>query len=161
MLSNISWHSYWTALAILSGIYYTAILLIFYRQELIWWLQSKRIPTPVPTNMGQHAVPPEVIPVQQTLFEKEQQTDFQAPPADSEEYPVYACMDELTAFFEEAKSSKWQKAQLIQAIKQILSKYPSIKDSEYKTSLGQVILAQSEQYCSIHLKADDVVGLWL
>lgn len=161
MLSNISWQGYWTALTILSIIYYTAILLIFYRQELIWWLQSKRIPTPVPANMGQHAVPPEVIPVQQTLFEKEQQTDFQAPPTYSEEYPVYACMDELTAFFEEAKSSKWQKAQLTQAIKQILSKYPSIKDSEYKTSLGQVILAQSEQYCSIHLKADDVVGLWL
>lgn len=161
MLSNISWQGYWTALALLSFVYYVSILFIFYRQELAHWLQNKSIAAGMPAGTDQRAGQPEVIPLQPSLFEIDQEGDFQLPPADSEEYPIYACMDELTAFFEESKSSRWQKEQLVQAIKQILSKYPSIKDAQYKSSLGQVILAQSEQYCSVHLKADDVVGLWL
>ena len=120
MLSNISWHSYWTFLAILSGIYYITILFIYYRQDLTTRLLKKGLPAAgVPASMPVDPVTPDVHVVQSTLFDEDLAPDFEAPPADSVEYPVYACMDELNAFFEEAKASKWHKFELLHSLKQI------------------------------------------
>ena len=157
MFNAISWQGYWTAIALTAIIYYAIILLLYYRQDLQGWLQKKStrreaVPaTPFPTpDKGPH--------LQTSLFEAE--TDFQAPPIDTAEQTFYACMDELSAFFEAAKSRRWQRAQLLQTLKQVLSKYPALQNTEYKTSIVQIVQVQSEQYCSIHLKAEEVVGLW-
>lgn len=162
MFNAISWQGYWITLALLSSIYYAAILLLFFREDLKAWLHKKsnRVWQTAPATQGPepHA---SQTPVQPSLFGEDIAADFQAPPAGSEEHRVYACMDELNAFFEAARSRKWSRGELLQALRLVLSKYPSIKESEYRHTLGQVILSQCEHDCSIHLKAEEVAGLWL
>ena len=157
MFNAISWQGYWTAMALLATFYYVLILFVYYRQDLARWLQKKSITTSKPTAATLFQEVPS-LPVQSSLFESG--PDFQAPPVHTEEHTVYACMDELTAFFEAAKAKKWNRPDLLQALRIILDKYPSLHESEYKVSMGHVIATQCEQYCSIHLKAEDVVGLW-
>jgi len=159
MFNAISWQSYWTALAILATLYYAVILLLYYRQDLKTWLQHKKasVATAAPATHFPHADNHQ--PLQPSPFEGE--PDFHAPLLGTEEHTAYACMDELNAFFEAARGRKWSRPELLQALRTILSKYPSLKGSDYKESMGRVIVTQCEHDCSIHLKAEDLVGLWL
>ena len=157
MFNAISWQGYWTAMALIATFYYAFILFFYYGQDVSSWLQKKKVSQhkPVPATLFEGF---RNHPVQPFLFDAA--ADFQTPPSGTEEHIVYACMDELTAFFTAAKSRRWTRPELLQAIGDILSKYPSIKQSEYSVSMGHVIATQCEQYCSIHLKAEEVVGLW-
>lgn len=159
MFNAISWQGYWTFLALLSTTYYCLIGLVYYRKEIISRLSPKRFSsTRVATQslFKEGDIAPAPLPIAGFQSEK----DFQAPPLNTEEHIVYACMDELTAFFEGARSRKWNRMELLQSIKNVLCKYPSLKGSEYKDTIVQVISTHSEQYCSIHLKEEDRIGLW-
>lgn len=158
MFNAISWQGYWTALALLTAFYYAAILLLFFRNDLKAWFSRERLFAPTAQDaVSGHSHPN--TQAQPSLFGEDEGADFKLPAADTEEQRVYACMDELNAFFDAARSRKWQQEELLQALRRILSKYPTLKDSEYKVSLGHVIATQCERHCSIHLKAGDVVGL--
>lgn len=74
---------------------------------------------------------------------------------------VYACMDEITAYFEAVFKTTCEKEKLINSLQLLLQKYPAIKNSQYKESLTNVIVTQCENRCSIHLSAEDVEGLCL
>jgi hypothetical protein len=143
MFNTISWQSYWTMLAISLAVYYFFIVFIYYRKELKAAFFTKTFKG----NANQSF----------TINEDE----FKAPDKDSEEGIVYSCMDELNAFFEEAKKRKWNKKEMIYALQGIMKKYPSIKTSGYKQSVSNVLLNQCEHICSIHLNAEELNHVWL
>lgn len=162
MFQSISWQSYWITLALLSAGYYGVIYLLYYRSDFKIWVHRRSslntAPFPEPgTIQGEqpHST------AQPSLFDDEDSLDFQSPQAGTAEGVVYSCLDELTAFFVAAKSRKWAKEELVQALQGILLKYPSLKDSSYKESLSNVIATQCEQYCSIHLRVEDTRRVWL
>lgn len=157
MFNTISWQSYWIAIALSSVLYYAMILWLYFRPDLYSWLSRKQQRLFRQNSGGQSASHGKGT-VQPSLFGE---VDFDSPAPGTNEHFVYACMDELNAFFESAKARKWSSAGLVYAIRLILSKYPAIRESEYKHSLEQVILTQCELHCSIHLKAEEAVGLWL
>lgn len=139
MFNTISWQSYWTMLAISLAIYYLFLFLVYYRKDFMTSLSSR--------GMKQSfAINPD---------------EFQSPLPDTDEGIVYSCMDELNAFFEEAKKRKWSKNEMIYSIQRILEKYPSIKTSGYKQSVSNVLLNQCEHICSIHLNAEELNRVWL
>jgi hypothetical protein len=70
-------------------------------------------------------------------------------------------MDELNAFFEESRRKKVMKEELIYSLQLLLKKYPSLKDSEYKESLSNLIATQCEDTCLVRLNADEVYHVWL
>jgi hypothetical protein len=140
MFNTISWHSYWTTLAICLAIYYPIIFLLYYRKELKFSFQ-KRLAGEV------HSFDPD-------------EEAFQMPTQDSDEGVVYACMDEVNAFFEEAKKRKWGNDEMIRALQMIMNKYPSIEGSGYKQSVTNVLRNQCEHNCGIKLTNEELDRVW-
>jgi hypothetical protein len=161
MLNNISWQSYWTTLALLLAGYYLIIYLLYYRSDFSVRFRRKTFGghdfSSVPLFLRERQPSDKV---QSSLFDVDSSPEFQRPEVGTEEYVLYSCMDELTAFFEEAGRRKWVKEELMQVLQNILHKYRSLKASSYKESLSNVVVAQCEQNCSIHLNAEDLVRVW-
>ncbi len=141
MINNISWQGYWITLALISAGYYLCIYLLYYRSDFKVWIHRK------PYNS--QGIVSASASITQPLREE------------GAEGLIDSCMDELNAFFEEAKRKKVMKEELIFSLQLLLKKYPSIKNSEYQESLSNLIAAQCEHICSVHLNADEVSHVWL
>jgi hypothetical protein len=156
MFNNISWQGYWLSIALLCAGYYLSIYLIYFRNDFKI-LIGRRKPE------GSFQVADGATPLKNSQDLSEPYTDveeFQLPDKNSEEAIVYACIDELDAYFNEAKKGKCDKEEMISSLHSILKKYPSLKHSGYKASVTNVLVGQCEHICSIHLDADDVVRVW-
>ena len=141
MINNISWQSYWIWLAVISAGYYLIIYLLYYRHDFKAWIHPK------PYNSDGIASASESI--------------IQPPVEKDAERLIDSCMDELNAFFEESRRKKVMKEELIYSLQLLLKKYPSLKDSEYKESLTNLIATQCEDTCLVRLNADEVYHVWL
>jgi hypothetical protein len=163
MFNNISWQGYWTCIALLTGGYYLVVLLLYYRSDFKVLLRSKSLnhfQTPELKIAHSKAVGKVLEKLQPPFLDNITVPEFQTPLENSDESLVYACMDELNAFFEEAKKSKTIKEELLYALQLILQKYPSIRSSQYKESLEKIIVTQCKHICSVHLKEGDVACMW-
>ncbi|MFL5788122.1 MAG: hypothetical protein ACJ748_08715 [Flavisolibacter sp.] len=162
MLHTISWQSYWITLALLSGIYYLVIYLLYFRNKLDISSNPKSNQEfySANTNCDEQTLT-EFRQKQRSLFGEQLSSEFSTPSENTVENLVYGCMDEINAFFEQAKKTKWLKNNLINSLRSILNKYPSLKDSEYKESISNVLVTECEHNCSVHLNAEDVIHVWL
>ena len=156
MFNTISWHSYWVAIALATALYYLLVYLLYLKSG------SHIISS---EGYGQLAKSTGLVsstesPVHPSLF-KDGSKDLRSSGEQGEEHVIEACMDELTAFFDNQKKSKPVKSELMHSLYNILQKYPSLKNSDYKESLTNVIATQCENMCSIHLSADELKGVWL
>jgi hypothetical protein len=150
MINKISWQGYWTCIALLLGGYYLAVILLYYRNEVKVLFRSKSLnPYPAPVPKITHS-----------FKDAGTAPEFPAPLENSDEFIFNTCMDELNAFFEEAKKSKTIKEELLYALQRILQKYPSIKSSQYKESFEKIIVSQCKHICSVHLNERDVACIW-
>ena len=156
MFSNISWQGYWITLALISAGYYLVIYLLYYRNDFKIIIPKKLQNHSGNTSSAFSSV--EKPSGQPSLFEENRNVLH---PTDAEDRLVSSLMDELTAYFEEAKKFKCVKEEVIYALQRILSKFPAVKSSVYKESLTNVIVSEAELHCSIHLSADDMVKVWL
>ena len=136
MINNISWQSYWVTLALISTGYYLIIYLLYFRNDF---------------KILFHRKPPEAIALVRPS----------PPPEESSARLIESCMDEINAFFEQARRNKCVKEELIYSLQVLLKKYPSLKNSEYKESLSNVIVAQCEHICSVHVSEDEAKHMWL
>jgi hypothetical protein len=162
MFQEISWQSYWTVIAVLSGVYYFVIYLLYFRKDFaIKWSRNSKSneESPFSSFTAGGAASQPVTPEQSTLFHGSE--EFQSPAKDTIESAVYTCMDEINAYLGEAKRSKCVKEEMLYALNAILRKYPAIAGSEYKESVTNVVVNQCEYHCSVHLSADDVVKVWV
>ena len=138
---NISWQGYWIWLAVISAGYYLVIYLLYYRHDLKAWIHPKPY-----NSVG-------IVPASESIIQ---------PPVEKDaERLIDSCMDELNAFFEESRRKKVMKEELIYSLQLLLKKYPSLKDSEYKESLTNLIATQCEDTCLVRLNADEVYHVWL
>src|SRR5688572_17380884 len=158
MLSHISWQAYWLCLACIIVTYYIVLLLTW---KLSWiGSEIKKIIGPRPSRITPpiQAAKKEIGSYDSPPWDTEQ--DFSTPPSASLEHAVYSCMDEVTALLEEMKKQKCIKEELLFSLFEILSKYPSIKESEFKDSVSDVIISECKSICSIQLGPEEVGGLW-
>lgn len=150
MFSSISWQEYWTSLTLITLAYYLAIYLLYFKKgEQLSSQKQVFIPGSSPKEENQP-----------TLFEVENPYSKQRV-KEGEEYMIQAYMDELNAFFENQKRKKAIKGELMFGLNTILQKYPSLRNSDYRESLTNVIATQCEAICSIHLSAEELKGVWL
>ena len=138
---NISWQGYWIWLAVISAGYYLVIYLLYYRHDHKVWIHPK------PYNSDG------IVPASESIIQPHVEKDA--------ERLIDSCMDELNAFFEESRRKKVMKEELIYSLQLLLKKYPSLKDSEYKESLTNLIATQCEDTCLVRLNADEVYHVWL
>lgn len=159
MLNNISWQGYWATLALLTAGYYLVIYLRYFRKDLQVFLQQRR-----PSTTSPSATPAVAAflkeQTQPSPFSEDTGPDFQTP-AEGEESLVYAFIDELNAYFESARKAKVMKAEVLFAVQRILQKYPSLNESSYKESIGNVIRTEAEHHCSVHLSEEEISKVWM
>jgi hypothetical protein len=141
MINNISWQGYWVTLALISAGYYLIIYLLYYRHDFKVWFRQR------PYNSDG------IVSASESIIQ---------PPVEKDAEPLIdSCMDELNAFFEESRRKKVMKEELIYSLQLLLKKYPSLKDSEYKESLSNLIATQCEDTCLVRLNEDEVYHVWL
>lgn len=161
MFSNISWIQFWSTVLLVSTGYYLVICrYCFKEKQKVSNLLSKDQWSRGENPLAPFSVQPNPSLNQPVTLPSEREDDFDLTPPNSDEYPFYACLDEITAFLEEAKKRKGNKGEVIASIRQIVTKYPSIKDSEYKESLSNVIVSQCDHLCFIRLSAEDMDHVW-
>jgi hypothetical protein len=158
MFNTITWQGYWTTLALLSAGYYLFIYLLYYRKDFKISFPKQKV-----------AIKPSSVPAASASFVTEQnelsldtdEANAVETYADSDERMVYACMDELSAYFESSKGTKVVKEEFVFAVQKILSKYPSLKSSEFKEAVSNLIVSEASHNCSIHLEEEDLFHVWL
>ena len=148
MLNNVSWESFWTVIALTVTTYYVAVFLIYFREDFQkfrlpknWFISREGIGGAISSPPSQGSILQEI--------------------SRSEELIVYACLDEIKALFEQFKSSKGVRQEIIQALRQVLDKYATLKDSPYRRTIDHVVVFQAEQICSIHLSSGDMDQVWI
>jgi hypothetical protein len=153
MFNSITWQGYWVSLALLTLAYYLIVYLFFYRGDF-----KISIPPRRDSNCPDLSTPsPVVQPPSFGVQEKEVIDPVNTNP----EGVVYALMDELVAYFEEAKRAKVIKPEFLYAIRRLLLKYPSIKSTPYQASVSNVIISEAQHICSVHISEAEMAGVWL
>ena len=145
MFNTISWNQYFIFLAASISFYYFVVYLLYFRKTIETGIHQKL------DSFNYDSTKKEELT---SLFDHPSNVE------DNLEHTVYACMDELNAFFENSKKSKAVKSELMFGLYTILQKYPSLRNSDYKESLTNVIATQCENICSIHLSAEELKGVW-
>jgi len=145
MLNGISWHDYITFLAASTVLYYLVVYFLYFRNSIE--ASFVRRGKSFKSELSVKEQPP-------TLFDQNAHEEHNL------QNVVYGCMDELNAYFENQKISKTIKSELMYGLYRILQKYPSLRNSDYKESISNIIATQSENICSIHLSAEELKGVW-
>jgi hypothetical protein len=149
MFSNISWQEYWTLIVVITLVYYLLVYLVCLRTGLQLSSQKQVI------NLDSSAKEEN----QPILFEIDN-PGLEQGVRESGGPVIQACMDELNSFFENQGKTKAAKAEVMFALHTILQKYPSLRKSDYKEPITNVIATQCENICSVHLSAEELKGVW-
>jgi hypothetical protein len=132
MMNNIGWQSYWLTIALLCAGYYLVIYIIYFRNDFV--LRSAK----AGLKKSENSLAAELSP---------------------EEHLFNTCLNELTAFFEEAKQTEWNKDDLTNSLKKLFNKYSSLNTTEYYGLLTHIVVGQCESNCSIRLSSEEVQGV--
>ena len=148
MINNVSWQGYWTALAIILGIYYLILYFKFFR-------------TGPPASISRTGKESENQSWNFDSSKPHQDTLHQEIHVSNEMHSYQSGIDELTAFFEQARYRKWVSEELIHALTLICKKYDILIYTEYRETINDFIVKQAEEKCSIHLSNEEVETVWL
>jgi hypothetical protein len=155
MLQSISWQTYLSTCSSTLVLYYAIIAFIFYRKD--WVLKIN------PDKQS-------VLPIETTEFKNAMHTGFSSVINNKvDEFSNYistgdteiadALVDELQALTK-AMDVKCIKAELMQAIKNVLRKYPSLNSFFYQEIINRVIAEECETNGLIVLEKQEIAGLW-
>ncbi len=130
MINNVSWQGYWISIALITTGYYLIIYLFYVRSDFKIFLnrKSQGENNVQFTSVSNIQTKGNLVPnSNQQPFLFNESEDFETPPKESDEYMVYACMDEITAYFEAVIKTTCEKEKLINSLQLLLKKYPAIK----------------------------------
>jgi hypothetical protein len=157
MLNHISWQAYWTCIAILVSLYYFFVIVKYWYQDMVKLVNRGFVfGRATPGN----AVRPQISKDDSDTAPWEIEQDFQRPPESTLEHEVYVCMDEVNALLQEMKKQKCVKEELLFKLFEILRKYPLLRQSEFKESMSNVIMAECYSVCSVQVSPEEVGRLW-
>lgn len=151
MFNTISWQAYWMAIAFITAGYYGVVFLLYFRKNISFSTGAGTAGT-----LRDSSTQSDHTSMNGTLA-----NEFSSPAEGSSEHLVYACMDEINAYIQEAKRTKADKENFLLSLRRILSKYPAIKATEYKEAITSVLISEAAHHCSIHLSEAEVDSVWL
>lgn len=143
MFTQFTWSDFFLTLLVIVLFYYAIILYFFYRKDILVRFTKPR-----------YAATPFAF----QALEKETQ-DLAID--ESDEYLLQTCADEITAYLQEAKRKKCLKTELLFALNRIVQKYAPQLDEDLKTTITNMLKAQCEDICAIHLNGDDLKAVWV
>lgn len=186
MLQSFSWSNYFTLILGLTIIYYSIVLLLYYRKEVKYYSRSglkdffsgRRSSQPVnkdASNLkeseivsGQRPASEYAVPEQEGNLENglwisklEFKKNNLAESDDARLFSlVHDLMDEISQELKTASHNRYVKEELIMALQSIVSQYPMLKDSAFGRHINDFIAVESSKTCSVFLEGDELDRLW-
>lgn len=140
MFSSISWQSYISTLALLLVIYYSFILYVYYRKDIVQLLTTGR-------NNGEG---------------RQQKTHTDNTGAEGES-AADSYVDEVKALIHQAGYSRLSKDELIFSLQQLLDsgRFEAVKTPVVKERINKIITYECRTNCSMHLEEEDLERVWV
>lgn len=153
MSISLTWANYALIVTICLGIYYAIVGFRFYRSNAKLSSSDGERNT---ISESEQAVDIK----HRNLFGEEEREETMIQTDNSNINPeTQDFADEIIAFTSSC-DEEITKEKLILSIQRIIQKYPSLKNSEQRYELNQLIAISTENYCSIHVSADELSELW-
>lgn len=152
MLSSISWSQYVSTLAILLICYYAYVGYKYYSWELLGLIGIQKV------EPGEMSIPVAELRKQFTSGNQPDYLPKDIPDADIS--PVITSFeDEVRAFAIEA-GDNIERAELLDALQQIMVKYPVLRNLDSHTELNEFILMMTTQNNRGIITEKDIQQLW-
>jgi hypothetical protein len=142
MCSSISWEQFILTIVVIVGLYYGYVGVSYYRKDWLYRLSGKKSPG----SSFQPVVPSPAMP-----------TGVAA--ANPLLPVVHDVVDEIRALLQ-AEGSAANKENLLDKLRRLLQKYPTLKNTAFQPSINQLIAVDMKSKCSIELRQDEIGGLW-
>jgi hypothetical protein len=151
MINNISWASYWYAVAITLISYYLFILILFYKRDIQYFIGgNKRQPTP--------------DDLRSTLKQQDKIGKESLSGIHDEEGSISAAQalnDEAIAYLEQAGLNGSKKDEIVYCLQQIIKKFPILKYTAHQPAINKLIQSECKNNCSLSLDEQDINNVWL
>ena len=136
MLNHITWTQYLCGILALTFIYYTWIVIRFYRQDLRARYSGKKntFLQPLESPATEHQLPDQVIADQTITATQNGEKNF----------------DRIESLIGELKSQIHQKqggtgeTGLLEKLRTVIHAYPDLKDSPFRTSINEMIISECQ-----------------
>jgi hypothetical protein len=151
MINNISWASYWYAIALTLISYYLFILIVFYKRDIQYFIGgNKRQPTP--------------DYLRSTLKQQDKIGKESLSGIHDEEGLISAAQalnDEAIAYLEQAGLNGSIKDEIVYCLQQIIKKFPILKYTAHQPAINKLIQSECTNNCSLSLDEQDINNVWL
>lgn len=147
----ISWSSYLIQSLTIVGLYYIALVLLFYRKDL-------RLPVRQVNVKGGESDSPLFFPQKELINQHPAGEGVRLDAASAA--PMHSLVDELQAFFTQVSEQEISRDLLLVSLKNIMGKYPSVKGSSSEEGIIQLIVSHAENNCSVVLSEAELEELW-
>ena len=146
MFTQISWGSYITIIVVLLIAYYFFVGFRYYRTDLLQLLSGRK------TKNTEKAVAPLSNYKQSSKDDLKEESDYQL---------TESLSDDIRAFINASVENKSNNGEVINGLKRILGKYPSLKDSSFREFIQNIIISESEANLSLHFSPEEAAALWI
>jgi hypothetical protein len=142
MCSSISWEQFILTIVVIVVLYYGYVGVSYYRKDWLYRLTGKKSPgsflqpvVPFPAMPNGAAAANPLLPL------------------------VHDVVDEIRALLQ-AEGSAANKNNLLDKLRRLLQKYPTLKNTAFQPSINQLISVDTKSKCSVELWQDEISGLW-
>ena len=142
MFTSISWQQYLIVVTSFTGIYYLAVIAIYYRKEVLFYFTGGSFKSRALSG----AVQKRIVPAEakaSVLFDT-----------------VHQLMSDLNALLREAASHQYPKEQLLMALEVCLRNYNTIRGTKFQDVINEHIQTESEISCQLQLEDAELAQLW-
>ena len=150
MFSSITWGQYFSAVALLLVLYYAFVGFKYFRWEILSLIGIKKV------DNDTIAIPP----VTNIKTEENYEDYLPKPPQKTDISPmVQPFTDEVKAYLNQTETDI-SKHELVDALQQLIEKYPAAQNTEYKNELAYFIASSVNVKYPQLLRASEISQLW-
>lgn len=150
MFNSITWGQYFSAVVLLLVLYYAFIGFKYFRWEILSLIGIKKV------DNDTIIIPP----ITNTRLEENHEDYLPKPPQKTDTSPmVQPFTDEVQAYLNQTETDI-SKHELIDALQQLIEKYPAAQNTEYKNELAYFIASSVNVKYPQLLRASDISQLW-
>ena len=153
MLSKISWQEFDSSIAFLLLIYYVAIIVLYYRKDILKWSTSG-----IQINSSNNSVA-EKNSIEETPDKKETAA-VKSKEAKINYGDVRELMEDLKTIFISSAEKKVMKQELILSIRNKLHNYRQLKGTEIEREIIGHIKNECKEKCALDLENEELENLW-
>ena len=154
MFNSITWEQYFSAIIFLLIIYYTVIVLKFYKWEMLAAIGIRKVDNGILDTISLSGLKKYVSPENDEDYQLKSSIEIDISPL------VQSFTDEVTAFLKQADEVEITKEQISNSLQSICSKYPAIKNADCRNELTLLVANEINLKYPNLFQPNDLVMLW-